>query len=442
LLYELLTGRTPFETEELLKRGIDGLRRTLQEEEPQRPSAIVTTLQGLALTQVARSRHAEPLKLISLLRGDLDWIVIRTLEKDRSRRYETANGLAMDIQRYLDNEPVIACPPSRFYRLQKLVHRNKTTFAFGTTVVMVLICWVGTTTWLLHKEREARQQAVAAEQKQTHLRMQAEDRERITQAAFFVSQGKLEEADELISQITAVKPSLETESVLRALGVWHALKGHWTRAAERFNLLLEADQKDNSWAITEDLLKAGPILIERGDTKGYERFRLAAVARFTGGTDPIFAERTLKISLLTPADDQLMKSLEPFSELSVNSMEQAGKDPVMEAWRCISIALMAYRQNYTPTAKDWCRRCLAYGKDNPSRDATAHIIQAMSCYRLGEVEQARSELTQGRDLVTAKFAKGLDEGNGAIGFWYDWLFARILLREAETLIENSPSTGK
>ncbi len=123
LLYELLTGRTLFETNALLEHGLDGLRRTLQDREPQRPSAIVTTLQGSALTQVAHSRHAEPLKLISLLRGDLDWIVIRTLEKDRARRYETANGLAMDVQRYLDNEPIMARPPSRVYRLQKLVRR-------------------------------------------------------------------------------------------------------------------------------------------------------------------------------------------------------------------------------------------------------------------------------------------------------------------------------
>ena len=449
MLYELLTGRTPFETKELLERGIDGLRRTLQECEPRRPSVIVTTLQGSALTQVARRRHAEPLKLIALLRGDLDWIVIRTLEKDRARRYETANGLAMDMQRHLNDEPVTVCPPSRSYRLQKLVRRNQAPFLAGALVALALTGGLGVSTWFWHLERDTRKRAVAAEQlalaaeqQQAHLRMEAEDRERITQAAFLISQGKISEADQMVDKVSELKPSLEAESVLRTLGQWHALKGRWTQAAERFNLLLEADQKANSWAITEDLLRAGPIQIERGNMQGYERFRRAAMARYTGVTDPVFAERTLKISLLLPADEPLMKTLESFSEVSAHSMEKAGPDPVMEAWRCVSLALMAYRQNYTPTAKAWCRRCLSYPEQNPARTATVHIIQAMSCSRLNEVEEARRELAQGRRQVAAEFAGALPEGNGAMGFWYDWLFARILLREAEAMIENAPAAGK
>jgi serine/threonine protein kinase len=449
LLYELLTGRTPFETKELLQSGIDGLRRTLQEQEPQRPSIIVTTMQGLALTQVAHSRHAEPMKLISLLRGDLDWIVIRALEKDRARRYETANGLAMDVQRFLDNEPVVARPPSRVYRLQKLVRRNKVTFMAGAMVAWALIGGLGVATWFWHQERQARkravvaeQQALAAEQQQSRLRMEAEDRERITQAAFSISQGRIEEADEAAKKVSGLKPSLEAESVLRTLGEWHALKGQWKEAAERFNLLLEADQKDNSWAITEDLLKAGPIQIERGDMQAYEHSRQAAIARYIDTADPVFAERTLKISLLLPADEQVMKSLEPLSEVSAKSMEKAGRDPIMEAWRCVSLALMAYRQDYTPTAKEWCRKCLSYPENNPARTATAHVIRAMACHQLGDVEESRSELAQGRKLIQAQFNEGLKKGNGAEGFWFDWLFARILLREAEASIEKPPSDGK
>jgi eukaryotic-like serine/threonine-protein kinase len=449
LLYELLTGKTPFETDELLARGIDGLRRTLQNKEPQRPSVMVTTLAGSALAQVARSRHSEPLKLISLLRGDLDWIVIRTLEKDRSRRYETANGLALDVQRFLSNEPVLARPPSRYYRLQKLVRRNKVTFVAGIMVTLSLVIGLGVAALFWHQEREARkraeaaeQQALAAQQQQSRLRLEAEDRERITQAAFLISQNKIEEADQLVENISVLKPSLEAESVLRKLGEWHALKGQWAQAATRFNLLLEADQMDNSWAITEDLLMAGPIQIERGNMQGYEYFRRAAIARYTGITDPIFAERTLKISLLLPADNLLIRSLEPLSEISANSMENAGQDQIMEAWRCVSLALMAYRQNYTPTAKAWSRRCLAYAEPNPARISTAHIIQAMACYQLNEMDEARSELEAGRALVEAQFSQGLQVGGGREGFWYDWLFARILLREAEGLIEKPAPAGK
>ena len=131
LLYELLTGRTPFDPKELLAAGLDEMRRTLREQEPPRPSTHGHHAAGTELTTTAEHRQAEPPKLISLLRGDLDWIVMKSLEKDRRRRYETANGLAMDIQRYLNNEPVMARPPSRLYRFQKLVRRNKVVFAAG-----------------------------------------------------------------------------------------------------------------------------------------------------------------------------------------------------------------------------------------------------------------------------------------------------------------------
>jgi serine/threonine protein kinase len=450
LLYELLTGRTPFETKELLERGIDGLRRTLQEREPKRPSALVTTLHGSALDQIAHNRHAEPLKLISQLCGDLDWIVIRALEKDRARRYQTANGLAMDVQRFLDDEPVVARPPSRVYRLQKLFRRNKTAFTAGVVVAMALIGGLGVSTWFWHRERDARKravmaehQALAAEQQQARLRRESEDRERITQADFLISQGKMEEADQMVDKVSKLKPSLEAESVLRTLGVWHALKAQWVKAAERFNLLLQADQEDNSWMITQDLLMAGPIFIEQGNLKGYEHFRQAAVARYTGTTDPIFAERTLKISLLLPADGQMMKLLQAFADVSAVSLQGPEEtNNGMAAWRCISLALMACRQNDAPAAREWCRKCLTYAGNNPARIATAHIIQAMACCQLDDVAQARRELAQGRNLVGAEFATGLQEGDGANGFWFDWLFARILLNEADALIEKSPSVGK
>jgi len=450
LLYELLTGRTPFETKELLERGIDGLRRTLQEREPKRPSVIITTLRGPALTQLAHQRHAEPLKLASLLRGDLDWIVIRALEKDRARRYETANGLAMDVQRYLNNEPVVARPPNRLYRLQKLVGRNRATFIAGALVALALIAGLGLATLFWYQERgerkravAAEQMAVAAEQQQARLRIEAEDRERITQAAFLISQNRIQEADELADKVATVKPSLETESVFRNLGKWHALNGHWTQAAERFNLLLQVDKNDNSWMITDDLLMAGPILIERGDMRGYEQFRRAAIARYAGSTDAIFAERTLKISLLLPADPDLMRSLEAFSDVSAFSLQgKMNPNDIMAAWRCISLGIMAYRQGYAPTAKSWCEKCLSYSGDNPPRIATAHIIEAMACHQLGETEQAVSELEEGRKPVEAEFSKDLEEGGGAQGFWYDWLYARILLREAEGLIQTPSASPK
>src|SRR5262245_3037331 len=117
LLYELLTGSTPFDAPKLLQIGLDEIRRVIREEEPVRPSTSLGKMGVSALKMVAQYRHAEPTNLIRAVRGDLDWIVMKALEKDRTRRYETANGLALDVKRFLSNEPVSARPPSKLYRL-------------------------------------------------------------------------------------------------------------------------------------------------------------------------------------------------------------------------------------------------------------------------------------------------------------------------------------
>jgi hypothetical protein len=125
LLYELLTGKAPFESKQLLELDWDAMSRTIREQEPVRPSARLTQ----EFTATASTTRADVEKLISALRGDLDWIVMKCLEKERSRRYGTANGLLEDIQRYLAGEPIHARPPSSLYRLRKLAQRNRVAFA-------------------------------------------------------------------------------------------------------------------------------------------------------------------------------------------------------------------------------------------------------------------------------------------------------------------------
>ncbi|MDQ5980352.1 MAG: eukaryotic-like serine/threonine-protein kinase, partial [Verrucomicrobiota bacterium] len=187
LLYELLTGLTPFDGRQLLEGGLDEMRRILREKEPARPSGRLAALSAADLSRTAVERQAEAHRLAPAVRGDLDWIVMKCLEKDRSRRYETANGLALDIQRHLNNEPVMARPPSRLYRFQKLVRRNRVVFAAGGAVAAVLIAGLGTSTWLLLRERDAHHRALAAEQQQARLRAEAELREKISSAALVVA---------------------------------------------------------------------------------------------------------------------------------------------------------------------------------------------------------------------------------------------------------------
>src|SRR5579859_4389088 len=119
------------------------MRRTIREKEPARPSTRISTLGVEELTTAAKRRGLEAPKLANVLRGDLDWIVMKCLEKDRARRYETANGLAMDIQRHLSNETVVARPPTKIYRLQKMIRRNKLAFVAGSCIATALILGLG-----------------------------------------------------------------------------------------------------------------------------------------------------------------------------------------------------------------------------------------------------------------------------------------------------------
>lgn len=165
LLYELLTGRTPFDGEELLRFGLDEMRRIIREREPARPSTRLSTLLAADLTRVAQHRQAEPGRLGTLLSGDLDWIVMKCLEKERSRRYETASGLAADVQRHLSNEPVVARPPSTGYRFRKLVRRNKLACAATGAVVTALLMGAAVSIWQANRADQARLRAEADQKK-------------------------------------------------------------------------------------------------------------------------------------------------------------------------------------------------------------------------------------------------------------------------------------
>ena len=159
LLYELLTSKTPFEAKELLQAGLEEMLRTIREKEPARPSTRLSAMLKDELTTTAKHRQTEPPKLVKLLGGDLDWIVMKCLEKNRARRYETANGMAMDIERHLNGEPVAARPPSRFYQFNKMVGRHKFAFIAFSAVLVSLLLGFGISTRLFFMEKSARQRA-------------------------------------------------------------------------------------------------------------------------------------------------------------------------------------------------------------------------------------------------------------------------------------------
>ena len=455
LLYELLTGRTPFDAKKLMQDGLDEMRRTLRDVEPQRPSTMLTTMQGGELDATARRRHSEPPKLISLVRGDLDWIVLKALEKDRMRRYETANGLAMDVERYLENEPVLARPPSRIYRLQKLFRRNRAVFISGIAVTSALAIGFGTSTWLFFKEKQARQRAVAAEQEQiqlreeaeraraneAELRQKAETREKISQATMLISQERFEEANDLISGTELNQANVEGATVLRALGEWLALQNKWNEAGERFNALWQVNQFDDWDNATLDSLRLGVTLAEIGNPAQYEQFRKMVIDRFGSTTNAVTAERTIKISLLLPSSREDVKPLLPLAALAggvFSSTDEKNQDAVFQAaWGAVSLALIEYRQENYAESEKWARRCLSLSDEILPRTATAHLLLAMDCQKLGRPQEAAAELAKGREIIEKKFTDTLDRGEGSRGFWFDWVFGRVLMKEAEGMVQKS-----
>ena len=162
LLYELLTGATPFDAGELLKAGLDEVRRVIREQYPARPSARLSRMTQAARTEVAHRRRSEPPELIRAVSGDLDWIAMKALEKDRTRRYETANGLALDVRRYMASEVISARPPSALYRLRKWIARNRVAFSGAVIILALLVASLIVVSTLLARERQARQEADAA----------------------------------------------------------------------------------------------------------------------------------------------------------------------------------------------------------------------------------------------------------------------------------------
>jgi serine/threonine protein kinase len=164
LLYELLTGAPPFDSGELLQAGLDEIRRVIREQEPARPSTRLSKMTQADLTTVAKRRQSEPPKLIRAVAGDLDWIALKALEKDRTRRYETANGLALDVQRFLNNEVISARPPSALYKFQKTMLRNKLLFIGIGVIALFLVGSLIVVSASLAKERQARRESQEVKQ--------------------------------------------------------------------------------------------------------------------------------------------------------------------------------------------------------------------------------------------------------------------------------------
>jgi serine/threonine protein kinase len=410
LLYELLTGATPFDARELLKSGLDEVRRVIREQEPARPSTHLSKLAGADLTTVAQHRQAEAPKLIRTVRGDLDWIVIKALEKDRTRRYQTAVGFADDVQRFLAREPIAAGPPSTFYRLKKSVQRNKILYAGALGIFLSLVAGLSLAAWLLVKERHARRDADQARQHaETNEQRAIAEAAKSTQVTRFlqdmlrgvdpsVANGRdttllKEIVDRTATRVThelTNQPAVEA-SLRSTLGQVYEDLGLYPQAEEMFRreLVLRRDSltaESSEVAVAEGLL--GRVLLRNLKLEEAERHTEAAQAlwRKLGPEESLDAMTTLetlamvrwKQDRLTEAETLMRtivafrtKNLPPDDKLILNAQNNLAN--ILFTARRFAEAEQIYRQLLDTEEKK-------FGSEHPS---VAHALHNLgSC--LGE----------------------------------------------------------
>jgi hypothetical protein len=445
LLYELLAGRTPFDAKELAAVAPEEMRRILREREPQRPSVLLSLLPPAELQAAADTRRTEPAKLVSQVKGDLDWIAMKALEKDRARRYDTANGLAMDVQRFLTNEAILARPPGRLYLLGKLVRRHAVFFAAGTIAMLALVAGLGASTLLYFKAKRAekrqtelRQVAEMALANEASLRREAESREKLTEAVILLRQEDYEGAAAALGEMEErpKRPSLDGITALRSVGEWLATRGRWREASERFLWLMEINKLDPWGPVTLDAQACGVVLVESGDGALYRRFCEDAISAPSSSTNGDAVSRVLKTCLLQPPDARLYVLLQPLGEIS-EAWYNALPTEHRTGWALIPHSLWHFRKGEFTRVLELTRPLAEAPRGNNAMVPTVQAILAMTLWYQGEADQARAVLTRARAAVDAHFAVPMKVGDNSRGIWYDWLFARIMLREATMLIGES-----
>ncbi len=414
VLYELITGHPPFDNDELLQSGFEQMLHRICKVVPPRPSS----LKNIRITYP---------------RKELDWVLMKALEKEREQRYSTAHAFAADLESYLKKEPLKAHPPSRTYRLKKLLLRNKLATASIAFAALALAAGFTVSTLLYLR-------AHAAERVQTSLKEAAEERAHITRAAILIMEDRIDEADAEIRLTggTLTQASVEATNVFRSLAIWNAKRGDWKTSADRWLAMAKVnrfDENDMTDKATRDLLPIAPTLVMTYDFERYGQFRSFLLERLGTTTYPFAAEHLLKLCLLTPAPPAVMNKLQHAATVAERAMPGDDLTPPsewMEAWRCLALGLWYYRNGHYEKAQIWSNRSLMRRDWEEARIVQAMLVRAMANKHLGNTEQAVADIEIARVSVNEHLQQELDRMKD--GHFHDWLNARILLNEAERTV--------
>ncbi len=446
LLYELVTGRTPFESKRLAEAGLDEARRIIQQEEPTRPSARLITMAEDQLISTSRQRQIEPLKLIRLVRGDLDWTIMKALEKDRRRRYETVNGLAMDIQRHLIGELVSARPPNAAYRLQKAVRRNKLAFIAATAALAAIICGLAISIVSVIQTKKALRRALADEatRSEAAYRLALRTDQQLLPDDFvkwetsidglvdaLKREGKIDEVEQVFHAISAnhFDEHPLNADFLNERALFLARHGRWKGAAADCAKLVAMDPTDPS--LRYELI---PLLAMCGDLEGYRQNCIEVLAIFGGTKVPGVADRMAKICLILP---NVGVDLNAVAQLADTAVTEGQNNPNF-TWFAFAKALCELRQGHFAGAIDWTQRSIATASD-PFLKTENFLVIAMARFQSKQQYASRMAFAKANEVLDSKVPKE-ETRDAAVGLT-DWLIVQMLFREANTLI-NGPFVNR
>ena len=438
LLYELLCGNAPFDFRRFMELGVDEIRRIIREEEPGIPSVILDSVTPRELAEIAAKRRTDGRQLQYQVEGDLGWIVMKAMEKDRSRRYDTATGFAMDIQRYLKNEAVLARSPSRAYMLRKFVQRNKVLFAAGSVAIIALLAGFGTSTWMFFRERAARRE-------EARLHQEADLREAVAYAAVKIKYNDLAGADKLLADVPVERTpsSLEAARAFGVVAYWNMQAGRMKEAAQRYTSMMRAtgsaDSSDLPTVSINVLPAAATVAYAEGNV-AYEDVRRMIIERFSGTTNGVVAEQTLYSCTVLPADANTLQSMEPLARVVEHAIDDKedliGTDFHYTAWACLAMALWNYRLGDLNESAKWVAKGLAFPDDNGARVASTVILRAMIEQRTGKQAIARTSFIEGSAPVKKAFARNAWIMPKFPISWFEWIDAALLVKEADGLIRG------
>jgi eukaryotic-like serine/threonine-protein kinase len=498
LLYELLTGTTPFDKERLKSAAFDEIRRIIHEDEPPKPSTRLSDLgrsgthrgRSLAgqteattrLASIAAQRKTEPRKLSRLFRGELDWIVMKALEKDRNRRYETANGFALDIERYLTDEPVAACPPSAVYRLQKFARRNKAAFVIGAAIgAALLIAVVALAVSNILVRRQSREKELALKEKTQALGERAlalqekenalSEKEKALDRARYhegVANETAAEADTVLETLlntgeNAPKWLADTPDqrdrirhhydsldkvLLRAgyaqraatefsrtierypqeprffygRGLLYAQAGLCDFAARDFAKAFDLDEPGEAWFLIHALLR-----VHVADGPGYRDACRRMLARFEGSTNPDDWNNVASALVISAASD-----VEPSRAVAL--AERAVADNKL-VWRVAYLGMAYYRAGELERAVALLEESLAV--DASWNPCWVQSALAMARHQQGNRDDDAASLERAHSArqERAEAMLAVPVGSWAMP-WWDTAYAELLYKEAWALIHG------